>query len=299
MSVCAPTGGVQGELAWYPFKVRAGWQSACMLTRLTRMNTNEWTRKALCVQRELVRRNCKCWLMNMKYILSESAEGKEIWMKWWDLPDFVHTTNECKDVNIIDGKQVKIPWESICHDVLRKCAVSEWYIHEIECVNAKSVSCKGGNKLRTYALYKREWGYEPYLNMIDDRNQRLLLTKFRLGMCPLRIETGRREAVGRGQNYLDASRRFCLCCNTERVEDEIHFLLVCPIYDDLRIKLVNVVNIYISNVITDPPVDRIAIFGSPALLFSTIMSAVDKNVIKALVQYLIYAFKRRESVLYA
>lgn len=43
----------------------------------------------------------------------------------------------------------------------------------------------------------------------------------------LSIETGR-------YNTVDKSVRFCKCCNMNVIEDEYHFLLVCPYYSNLR-----------------------------------------------------------------
>ena len=54
----------------------------------------------------------------------------------------------------------------------------------------------GGNKLRTYRLFKSSIAHEPYLNVVNNRDKRILLTKFRIGICPLRSETGRYENVG-------------------------------------------------------------------------------------------------------
>ena len=59
---------------------------------------------------------------------------------------------------------------------------------EVDSVNGNS-----GNKLRTYALLKRECMFEPYLDLIHDVRKRVLFMKFRCGVAPLRIETGRYE----------------------------------------------------------------------------------------------------------
>ena len=43
------------------------------------------------------------------------------------------------------------------------------------------------------------------------------------------IERGRYENVPRDE-------RFCKCCNMSQIESEYHFLLVCPLYTELRRK---------------------------------------------------------------
>jgi hypothetical protein len=50
-----------------------------------------------------------------------------------------------------------------------------------------------------------------------------LLTKLRSGTLKLNIELGR-------YNYTPRESRLCLCCNMNVVENEYHFVLVCPAY---------------------------------------------------------------------
>ena len=67
----------------------------------------------------------------------------------------------------VEGIIMRTPWEDTCKDALRNKAVSMWYELEINRVKCKSSSRQtGGNKLRTYALFKEEWGYEPYLDSL-------------------------------------------------------------------------------------------------------------------------------------
>ena len=82
------------------------------------------------------------------------------------------------------------------------------------------------NKLRSYALYKRESGRENYLHVIKNVEIRTQLTKFRISDHNLMIEKGRHEG-------LHKSTRFCPFC-LDKVEDEIHFMLKCPIYSNFR-----------------------------------------------------------------
>ncbi len=90
-------------------------------------------------------------------------------------------------------------------------------------------SNKGGNKLRTYAIFKRNFHCEPYTKL-SDKESRRWLAKFRCSDHSLRIETGRRQG-------LKPEERICLMCDNMTVEDEFHFLISCPKYDQLRLKL--------------------------------------------------------------
>ncbi len=65
-----------------------------------------------------------------------------------------------------------------------------------------------------------------------DKYQRSHLSKLRRGTLPLQVELGR---FARPKVALE--ERICHCCNTNSVEDEVHFLVVCPLYSDLRYDL--------------------------------------------------------------
>ncbi len=59
---------------------------------------------------------------------------------------------------------------------------------------------------------------------------RSAFAKFRCGVAPLRLETGRYENIA-----LDA--RLCTFCNANTVETEMHVMLDCDMYDDFRTEL--------------------------------------------------------------
>ena len=62
--------------------------------------------------------------------------------------------------------------------------------------------------------------------MFLPRKHRSALSKFRSGVAPLRLETGRYEG-------LEVDQRICPICHSS-VEDEKHVLLHCPLYVDFR-----------------------------------------------------------------
>ena len=80
------------------------------------------------------------------------------------------------------------------------------------------------SKLRTYALIKTELGCEKYLEEIRNIATRQALTKFRLSNSLLNIEKLRHTTP-----ETPKEERFCPFCPTV-VEDEVHFLIDCPIY---------------------------------------------------------------------
>ncbi|MES9881007.1 MAG: reverse transcriptase family protein [Sedimenticola sp.] len=89
-----------------------------------------------------------------------------------------------------------------------------------------------GNKLRTYRLYKTEIRTENYVTSNMPRHHRSILAKFRSGSLPLFVETGR-------YNRVPLTERICKFCNSNEVESEVHFLLFCDLYTDLRRSLLH------------------------------------------------------------
>ena len=86
-------------------------------------------------------------------------------------------------------------------------------------------SGRGNNKLRTYALFKTDFEAEKYCQKLLPHRHRAAFAKFRCGVAPLRIETGRFENK-------PLEERKCPFCDI--VETESHVLLDCDTYSDLR-----------------------------------------------------------------
>ena len=72
---------------------------------------------------------------------------------------------------------------------------------------------------------------EQYYLKVVPENLRSYLSKFRCTSHRLEIETGRYQNIAR-QN------RLCKLCNCNYVEDERHFLLVCPLYIVARVRYI-------------------------------------------------------------
>lgn len=98
---------------------------------------------------------------------------------------------------------------------------------------------QGGNKLRTYRLFKSTFETEQYVKSTLPRSHRSALSKFRIGVAPIRLETGRYEG-------LPVHKRHCFNC-TETVESESHVLLHCDFYNDFRSVMFDGAKKYIDN----------------------------------------------------
>ena len=91
-------------------------------------------------------------------------------------------------------------------------------------------------KLRFYNLFKNELKVENYVYYNLTASQRSIVAQFRLGILPLAVETGRFRGT-------DLENRICILCDRNEVEDEIHFLFNCPLYENLRTTwLKNIIN---------------------------------------------------------
>ncbi len=59
-----------------------------------------------------------------------------------------------------------------------------------------------------------------------------MLAQIRFGILPLHIETGRFRGTA-------LEERTCQICNSQSIEDEFHFILICNEYNELRMNLFN------------------------------------------------------------
>ena len=71
-----------------------------------------------------------------------------------------------------------------------------------------------------------------YLMSISNVKYRNIISKLRLSAHNLAIERGRHQNVER-------RLRKCIYCDVNEIEDEFHFVIVCPKYTYLRNKYIN------------------------------------------------------------
>ena len=86
-------------------------------------------------------------------------------------------------------------------------------------------------KLRNYVLFKNEFKFENYLQIIKDFEIRKNVTRLRISAHNLAIEKGRHKRPTK----LPLEERTCNICNT--LEDEIHFLINCQLFCSPRLIL--------------------------------------------------------------
>ncbi len=131
-------------------------------------------------------------------------------------------------------------WSSEIKDVLSELGLSHIFENREKCLlNNVDAKLKEINelcwkhesnqypKLRTYILFKQNFTVEKYLNIGLTRRERSLMAQYRLGVLPLRLETGRYKGE-------KEEERLCVLCNTGQIENEHHFLFYCPLYNNER-----------------------------------------------------------------
>ena len=84
------------------------------------------------------------------------------------------------------------------------------------------------NKMRTYGKFKTIDNYkcEDYLHQVTNTRDRITLIKLPLSNHKLAIETGRYS-----RPFEKPEERICPICKIE-MEDEYHFLNICPAYQE-------------------------------------------------------------------
>ena len=88
------------------------------------------------------------------------------------------------------------------------------------------------SRANTYKIFS-DFSFKPYLDNIIVEKFRKSLTRLRLSSHRLKIETGRWH----NPISIPVDQRKCEYCN--KLEDEYHFLLECPLYETVRKQYIN------------------------------------------------------------
>lgn len=190
----APNNGVNGDMGWMPPIIK---QWKCVLRnyfRLKGMSENRINKQVFRWMCDKSNLNCKNWNFRVRKQL-----------------ELYHLNDE-------DGRAV-YKNEILMFELFK----DEW---KTKVESDRGIRPNQANKLRTYRKFKSEYGTEHYVKSVMSRSNRSAIAKFRCGVAPIRIETGRFER-------LPVDQRLCFQCS-ECIEDELHVLTECPLYQDLR-----------------------------------------------------------------
>ena len=132
-------------------------------------------------------------------------------------------------------------------------------------------------KLRTYRLFKTDFKCEEYVSTNLAKYERSVLCQLRTGILPLRIETGR--YVGE-----PIERRVCKFCDLGTTEDEIHFIMTCDLYDQIRTEV-------LGDILRMDDIVNL----TPELKFCHLLTVYPRKSAK----FIVKAYRRRRSVIYS
>ena len=125
---------------------------------------------------------------------------------------------------------------------------------------------------RNFVGFKTQYVTESYVNYLLVRKYRNVYARFRSSAHCLAIERGRYTIIVK-------ESRFCPYCKNI-IENELHFLLVCPLYEDIRKQFID------TNYYTNPCLTK----------FNALMSCGNEEVVKRTAMYLFYAFEKRQTM---
>ena len=83
--------------------------------------------------------------------------------------------------------------------------------------------------IKSHSIFKNERNYSEFINHIRNPEHRRVASKFRISNQNLKIETGRFTIPKTPEDL-----RICDDCNLNSVENEMHILSRCDLYNDLR-----------------------------------------------------------------
>lgn len=244
-----PIIGLYGETGRYPIEFEILSTSLKYFNRITEMNESSLLHQCL-LDNTTFKHNS--WLKNIETLTKISLDNSNV------------TQNKFNPRDINQNLQSKFQnW---------------WHLKLFDDKNTKS---QYGNKLRNYRTYKYNFRKEDYLNILTHKNLRSSFAQLRLSSHKLHIETGRYAKL---QERLPPNERLCKKCPLNICEDEFHFLIICPFYEEERNTLMN-------NVRTLFP--HIRAYNCHEL-FGWLMANLDENVLLSLAKYVHSSFTKRQ-----
>ncbi len=196
-----PIPGIQGDFDWLDCRSRSILESVRLFNRFLKMDNNRLNKKVFMWDQALCREN---WSSSFKLVLDDMSLSN-----YW-------VNNIVIPLEITKAK---------VHERLER----DWKHH-----------CSTKDKLRTYRLFKQDMTVASHLNCNMPKYSRSLISQLRLGVLPLRIETGRFVR-------LPEADRLCQVCSDNKIENEYHFLFECAEYTEYRNELQTALDINFSD----------------------------------------------------
>ena len=145
-------------------------------------------------------------------------------------------------------------FKKYCKVTVSNCYKHSWLL-EVTNINRNPI-------LRTYTMFKTEFGSERYIEAISKCRHRIAITKLRSSSHALEVERGRYTKPN-----TNICERLCPVCNV--IEDEINFLANCKLYAAERTNFFGKVTAQIQNLHELNDADK----------FILLMSSKDKQIL--------------------
>lgn len=180
--------------------------------------------------------NTLCYLKRLKD-LPDTKVVKQVYNELYRLHQCGVKTWVTKACELAEQYEVDISsndpnFKKYCKMTVSNCYKRNWLM-EVTNTNRNPI-------LRTYSLFKNEFGLEKYLGAFSDCRYRIAMSKLRSSSHTLEIERGRYT-----KPKTDVCRRLCSVCNV--IEDELHFLIHCKLYEEERLRFLGKVSAKIQN----------------------------------------------------
>ena len=228
-----PSAAVLGEMGWIPCQVRQ-WKVVVSFWSRLSCTTSTRVNKRIALWAFSKANQCKNWYFCVQNMLRK--------LRLHNVSDI---SNPISKLHIVRTVQEK----------LMANFVNDWLLKVQSPVGPSRC---GLNKLRTYCKFKTEFKVENYCTIILPRTHRAAFSKFRCGVAPIRLETGRYEG-------LPVDRRLCQFCGV--IENESHVLLYCKLYTDIRNRLFSKASATCPNFLASNDLEKlIIIFTEPTLI---------------------------------
>ncbi len=203
----ASNAAVRGELGRYPTIIYILKQVLKNWFRIVEYDENSLLYDTYLCNLQMVFENKNCWLMNIRRLVNDTLGLKHLWENQGTVKHVKSAVSNLKAI-------FEFQWANALNKI-----------------NQHSSS---GNKLRTYAIFKKHFNYEKYLDFNTDYKKRKSITKLRISAHKLEIESGRYQNKKKGKVLVPAKDRLCKFCSSNNVEDEKHVVMYCKNYTDDR-----------------------------------------------------------------
>ena len=189
---------VYGDTGRYPLHVITKTKCIKFWLRISSKSENRFVRKAYNMLLNLQSHNYITWVDSVRNFLYTYGFG-EVW--------------EAQSVGNMQLFVIALKQR------LQDCAAQDWHS-----------AVESRDMYSSYSLFKNQLCIEPYLLNVTNFWHRKSLSRFRFGMTEINCSFLQYKVIA--DKY-----KLCPFCKSLR-ETEIHFLLVCPVYNELRTKLI-------------------------------------------------------------